>query len=66
MRKTIDELKKELSKNPKNDSFRLLSLQEQDACKGQGNYIFKKIHLKSKYALRRVSTPSWVMKYKLN
>ena len=65
MRKTIDELKVELSKNPLSDSFRLLSIQEQDACKGKSNYIFKTIRQKGKFSPRQTNIPSWAVKYKL-
>jgi len=65
MRKTIDELKVELSQNPLSDSFRLLSVQEQDACKGKSNYIFKTIRQKGKFAPNKTRIPSWAVKYKL-
>ncbi len=65
MRKTIEELKVELSQNPLNNSFQLLSIQEQDACKGKSNYVFKTICQKGKFTPRKTSIPSWAIKYKL-
>jgi len=63
MRKTIEEFKLELSKTPSNESFKLLSSQEQDACKGQGKDKFKKAIRKYKYSPQTINLPAWTMKY---
>lgn len=39
MRKTIDELKKELSKTPSQSTFRVLTRQEQSHCWGKTNHF---------------------------
>lgn len=64
MKKTIDELKKELSKNPRNNSFQLLTVQEQDACRGlQGNNELKNPTSIYKDSPTILTSPIYTLKY---
>jgi len=64
MKKTIDELKIELSKYPRSDSFRLLTKQEQNACKGlHGNKDIKQTAPKYKESTVVLTSPLFTLKY---
>ena len=64
MKKTIDELRLELSKFPHKDSFRLLTIQEQDACKGlQGHKEYKTTTQKYQDIPTISTPPTYTLRY---